>query len=116
MAPKRQKPPLDTIYLHKQLKKGLGKKKVEPKASLFLEGVLQYLAAEVLELSHQAAVAQAGGKRGPITITTEDILAAVESDEELKYLVKMEQKKSSKAKVKVSKLKAKVVTPEETAP
>lgn len=124
MAPKRQKPPLDTIFLHKQLKKGLGKKKVQPQASLFLEGVLQYLAAEVLELSYHAAVSrQAGGKKGAVTITTEDIAAAVESDEELKYLVKMEQKKPSKSKAKVSKpkvtvskSKTKVVTPEGNAP
>lgn len=58
---------------------------VEPQAAVFLMGVMQYIAAEIIEVSVNAARSNTPSGQ-PVTITPKDILEGLESDAELKEL------------------------------
>lgn len=58
---------------------------VEPQASVFLMGVMQYIAAEIIEVSVNAARSNTPPGQ-PVTITPKDIVEGLESDAELKEL------------------------------
>lgn len=74
----------DVRTIHELLEDGFDGT-VEPQASVFLMGVMQYIAAEVIEVSANAARDDTPPGQ-PITITPKDILEGLESDAELKEL------------------------------
>ena len=70
--------------MHNILKNGFDGT-VDPKASVFLLGVMQYLATELIEVSGNAA-RETVSPGEPFVITPKDILKGIESDKELKEL------------------------------
>ncbi|GFS72130.1 hypothetical protein TNCV_3904061 [Trichonephila clavipes] len=94
------KPPLDVMFIHRCLQAHC-KKRVDPTASFVLEGALQYLGAEILEMSYRVAQNRrtSNGKRAgqSVIITAVDIKTAVEYDSELKALIRTEKKEYSKS-------------------
>ncbi|KAF8766906.1 histone H2A-like [Argiope bruennichi] len=58
---------------------------VRSEAAIFLTGVLEYIAVEILELSENAA--KTSGRRGILTVTLEDMLQAISSDAEITQLI-----------------------------
>ncbi|GIY03432.1 hypothetical protein CDAR_28561 [Caerostris darwini] len=84
---KPAKPPLDVMFIHSCLQNNF-RKTVDPCASFVLEGVLQYLGAEILELSYRAAQNRCKNSGHSIVITESDIIAAVENDNDMKALIR----------------------------
>lgn len=74
------------------LKDGFGGT-VEPQASAFLMGVMQYIATEIIELSGNAARENTPPDE-PFTITPKDISKALQSDDELKQLFNGDMRKT----------------------
>ncbi|XP_015903887.1 uncharacterized protein [Parasteatoda tepidariorum] len=59
---------------------------IDPKATIYLTAVLQYVAAEVIEVSGNKAREKKGGKKS-FVIKEEDVRTALQSDEDLKKLM-----------------------------
>lgn len=59
---------------------------VDPKATIYLTAVIQYVAAEMIEVSGNKAREKSGRKKA-FVIKDEDVRAATESDAELKKLM-----------------------------
>lgn len=68
---------------------------VEPQAAVFLMGVMQYIAAEIIEVSVNTARKNTPSGQ-PVTITPKDILEGLESDSELKELFDNSHAKETK--------------------
>lgn len=85
----KHKNAFDALFLHKLLQDEC-EETVDPCASVFLEGVLQYLAAELMELSYNKAKTRAPDAKICI-ITSDDVKMAIQDDDELSYLIKVEE-------------------------
>ncbi|XP_055943503.1 histone H2A-like [Argiope bruennichi] len=59
---------------------------VKAEAAVYLTGVLEYVAAEILELSANAARTRCSGKSGQFKVALEDMISAIDSDIEIKEL------------------------------
>lgn len=74
----------DVRKMHDFLKDGFDGT-VEPEAAVLLTGVMQYIAAEIIEVSINAARDSTPSGQ-PVKISEKDILRGLESDPELKEL------------------------------
>lgn len=75
----------DVRKMHDFLKDGFDGT-VEPQAAVLLTGVMQYIAAEIIEVSINAARENTPSGQH-VTISDRDILRGLESDPELKELL-----------------------------
>lgn len=76
------KPSFPAAEIHYQLTVGRNEIVVKPEVSLYLSAVVEYLRSEVIEKAGNHAI-----DRHSKTIEIEDIMAAIEADEELNELL-----------------------------
>lgn len=81
-----EKPFFPVKAIHEYMESNLPGKTVDPQAAIFLTGVIEYLAAEIMELTINCRRSKSKGKASA-RVTAEDVDEAIESDPDLMLLM-----------------------------
>ncbi|GBN56970.1 hypothetical protein AVEN_97456-1 [Araneus ventricosus] len=84
--------------IHKLLETKFPGGTVKAEGAVYLTGILEYLAAEILELSVNVARDRTNGRSTGLKVTLEDMLQAIESDENIKELIDKVRKANNENK------------------